>query len=290
VIAALELDRRITRAGHAVAYLVGTLPVALLAIPAVAALVLGAALSVAGIGLPLLLAAAAACRRLVRFDRRAANRWLDAQVPPIPGRVRGPGSSFRQSLDLLSDRGLWRIAMHLALRPPLGAALLAVALLPVFALALLLQLGIEGIAGVEEVDYVGPWALGPALALVLCALALPAAALAIASLEALYRVVCVITRAFLAQSRAGRYGRSWPRASAIGPCRSPTGCRTAGASSMSSAGRSCCPSRVVGAPGPPSSATAGGSPRSSTTRRWTRAASSWRPQPRPLRWRSTTSG
>ena len=70
VIASLELDRRLVRAGHAVAYLVTTLPVTLLAIPAVALLILGAALSVAGIGLPLLLAAAAACRRLVRLGSR----------------------------------------------------------------------------------------------------------------------------------------------------------------------------------------------------------------------------
>ena len=60
----------------------------LLALPAVALLVLGAALSVVGIGLPLLLAAASLCRWLVRFDRTAANRWLDAQIPPIAGRVR----------------------------------------------------------------------------------------------------------------------------------------------------------------------------------------------------------
>ena len=63
----------------------------LLALPAVALLVLGAALSVAGIGLPLLLAAASLCRWLVRLDRTAANRWLDAQIPPIAGRVRTHG-------------------------------------------------------------------------------------------------------------------------------------------------------------------------------------------------------
>ena len=161
-----------------------------------------------GIGLPLLLAGAAACRRLVRLDRRAANRWLDAQVPQIRGRVRRPGNAFRQSLDLLSDRGLWRMAAHLALRPVMVAALVAVALLPLFALALLLQLGVEGIAGGGPVDYVGPWALGPALGLALCALALPAAALTLATLEALYRVLCVITHAVLV-----------PRAVAGGPVR-----------------------------------------------------------------------
>ncbi len=208
MIASLELDRRLVRAGHAVAYLFTTLPVTLLAIPAVALLILGAALSVAGIGLPLLLAAAAACRRLVRWDRAAANRWLDARIPPIASRARGSGSWFRQSLDLLSDRGLWRMAMHLALRPVLAVALVVVALAPVFALALVLQLGIGGLAGFDEVDYVGPWSLGPVVGLVLLMLALPAAALTIATLEALYRVLCVIMPALLV-----------PRAAAGGPVR-----------------------------------------------------------------------
>jgi signal transduction histidine kinase len=209
VIAELELERRLVRAGHAVAYLGQTLPVTLLALPAVLVLVLGAALSVVGIGLPLLIAAASLCRWLVRLDRVAANRWLDAQVPPIPGRMRTGGGAFRQSLDLLSDRGMWRMATHLTIRPLMAAGLLVVALAPVVALAVVLQLGIEGVAGVDDtVDYVGPWALGPGLGVVLLALSLPAAALTIATLETLYRVLCVITHAVLA-----------PRAGAGGPVR-----------------------------------------------------------------------
>ena len=43
MIGALELDGRFARAGHAVAYLVVTLPVTLLGIPAVLLLILGAA-------------------------------------------------------------------------------------------------------------------------------------------------------------------------------------------------------------------------------------------------------
>jgi signal transduction histidine kinase len=197
VIATFELDGRFTRARHAVAYLAATLPITLLALPAVAALILGAALSVAGIGLPVLVAAADFCRALERLDRRAANRWLATQVPPIPNRVRGTGGAFRRSLYLLSDRSLWRTATHLALRPVLMVALLLVALAPVFALALCLQLGIGALAGAGEIDYVGPWSLGPALGLLLGALALPAAVLALATLEALYRVLCVSSHALL---------------------------------------------------------------------------------------------
>ncbi|HET6547832.1 MAG TPA: histidine kinase, partial [Solirubrobacter sp.] len=208
MIAALGLERRLTRAGHAVTFMIVTLPVTLLAIPAVVLLVLGAALSVAGIGLPLVVAAAAACRRLVRLDRHAANRWLDAGIPPIAGSVRGPGGAFRQSLDLLSDRWLWRMAAHLALRPVLAVALVVVALAPVFALAVALELGVGGLAGFDEVDYVGPWALGPVLGLVLLALALPAAVLTIAMHETLYRVLGVIVHAVLV-----------PRTSTPGPVR-----------------------------------------------------------------------
>ena len=73
------------------------------------ALVLGAALSVVWIGLPLLLGAAAACRWLVRLDRRAANRFLGTHIPPVPGAVSSAGNPWRRSLDVLSDRVLWRM-------------------------------------------------------------------------------------------------------------------------------------------------------------------------------------
>jgi len=197
VIAALDLDVRVSRAAHALAYLVVTLPVTLLALPAVAALIVGAALSVAGIGLPVLLAATDACRALERLDRRAANRWLGAQVPPLPGRTKQSGGAFRRSLDLLSDRSLWRTAAHLALRPVLVIAMLAVALAPIAALALCLRLGIGALANAPTVDYVGPWTLGPALGLVLCVLSLPAAILALSALDALHRVLCATTQALL---------------------------------------------------------------------------------------------
>jgi signal transduction histidine kinase len=197
LIAGLQLEGRFTRAGHAIAYVAVTLPVTLLALPAVAALTLGAALSVAGIGLPLLLAAATFCRALERLDRRAANRWLGAQVPPIPRTVLGAGGAIRRSLYLLSDRSLWRTATHLALRPFLFAAILLVALVPVFLFALMLQLGIGGIAGSPDVDYVGPWTLGPTVGVLLLALALPTGALALAALETLYRVLAVSSHALL---------------------------------------------------------------------------------------------
>ena len=40
-------------------------------------------LSVVWIGVPLLLGAVAACRRIAEHDRRAANALLDAHIPPL---------------------------------------------------------------------------------------------------------------------------------------------------------------------------------------------------------------
>jgi signal transduction histidine kinase len=199
VIAALELDRHLRRAGQAVAYLAIGVPLAVLAVPAVLAVALGAALSVlAGAGLPVLAGAAAVCRGLLRLDRRAANRLLSTRIPALPGPVRTSGSPWRRSLTLLADRGLWRVVAALAVRPPLAAGLLVVALAPVVLLAELVALGVQGVGGLGQVDYLGPWALGPALGAVLCLLALPAAVVAIAALDALRALLCTITRALLA--------------------------------------------------------------------------------------------
>jgi len=197
-VASLGLRRRLDRAGHAAAYLMLGLPIAILAIPAVLALLLGAALSAVGIGLPLLLAASGACRALVRADRRAANRWLGAGIPPVVGRVHTQGGWLRQALDLLSDRQQWRYVAHLALRPLLTAALAIVALVPVLLLAEALTLGIQGAFGIGDMDYVGPFRLGPGLGIVMLALTIPAAVLVIATFESLHRVLSTITRAFLA--------------------------------------------------------------------------------------------
>jgi signal transduction histidine kinase len=208
VIAALDLDRRVRRAGQAVAYLAVELPIAALGVFAVVALVLGAALSVVGVGLPLLLAAATACRWLVRLDRRAANGLLETHIPPLPGGLPGAGSPWRRSLDVLADRALWRMVAVLATKLLLIPVVLVVGLAPVLALAELLTLGVQGLGGLGGYDYLGPWSFGPGVGLVLCVLALPTAVLAVATLEALRTLLCTVTRALLA-----------PRATPVGPVR-----------------------------------------------------------------------
>jgi signal transduction histidine kinase len=208
VIAALGLDRRLQRASHAAAYLAVNVPIAILGALCVLALILGAALSVAWIGLPLLLGAAAACRRLVRLDRRAANRLLGLHIPPVPGGPATAGSAWRRSLQMLSDRSLWRMVALLATKPLLIAGLCVVALVPLALLAEVLSLGVQGVADLGTIDYLGPWSLGPVLGLVLLALVPAGAVLVIATLDALYTVLCTIGRALLA-----------PRAAPSGPVR-----------------------------------------------------------------------
>jgi signal transduction histidine kinase len=205
VIAALELDRRLERAANAAAYLVVNVPIAILGAISVLALVLGAALSVVWVGLPLLLGAAAACRQLVRLDRRAANRFLGTHIPPVPGAAPTAGSPWRRSLDVLSDRALWRMVALLTTKPLLVAGMCAVALLVLAVLAEIVSLGVQGVGGMGTIDYLGPWRLGAGLGLVLLALAPAAAVLVVATLDALYTVLCTIGRALLA-SRVGPSG------------------------------------------------------------------------------------
>jgi signal transduction histidine kinase len=197
VIAALELPRRGARAAHATAYLAASVPIALLGVLAVLLLAVGAALSVIGIGLPVLVAAATACRALVRLDRRAANRFLRTQIPPLPGGRATSGSPWRRSLEILADRTLWRVVGLLAIKPLLTIGFVIVGLAPVVLLAWLGQLGVEGIAGLGGVDYFGPWAFGPGVGVLLLALAVPTAVLALAALDALQTFMCTVMRALL---------------------------------------------------------------------------------------------
>lgn len=197
--AALIVPRRLARAGEATAFLAVSVPIAVLGVLAVVVLVLGAALSVVGgLGLPVLLAGAGACRGLVRLDRRAANRFLGTQIPPLTSPPRPTtGSLWRRSQAVLADRALWRTVGLLALKPVLTAAQVVVGLAPVVLLAWLAKLGVEAIAGVGDVDYFGPWSFGFGVGVALLVLTLPVAVLALAALDALATVMCTVSRALL---------------------------------------------------------------------------------------------
>ena len=94
------------------------------------ALVLGIVLSIVWIGLPLVLAALAACQTLAETHRRQANRLLGAHLPPLPVPERRGETMWRRTLYALSDRRRLKVVGLVALDLPVGAVLLAVAIAP----------------------------------------------------------------------------------------------------------------------------------------------------------------
>jgi signal transduction histidine kinase len=210
VTAALDLSRRGGRAALSAAYLAAAVPISVLGLLAIGLLAVGALLSVVVVGLPVLVAGAAAARRVVRLERRAANRFLGAQIPPLPPgpRAAAGGSPWRRALDVLGDRGLWRTVAFLALKPLMTAALLVAGFGLVVLCAWLAKLGVEAVGGLGDDAYFGPWSFGAGTGVLLLALALPAAILALAALDGLHGPMCALARALLL-----------PRASAGAPVR-----------------------------------------------------------------------
>jgi signal transduction histidine kinase len=200
--AELELPRRIERAVRTLTYLALSVPLGVLALLALLAVAIGALLSLTGLGTPALLAAIGAARRVGELDRRAANRLLGAHIAPLPGRARVAGSPWQRARHALSDRQLWRVLALLALKLPLGIALLVLGALPIVLTAGLLSLGVQGVGGYGEPTYLGAWRLNPALGVVLLLLAVPAAVLTIAVLEALGRAMSGLCHALLHSRRA----------------------------------------------------------------------------------------
>jgi signal transduction histidine kinase len=107
--------------------------------------------------------------RFAESERRQANRLLETHLPPLHTEAEG--------------RERTRVLAMLLLKLPAALAGLAVAALPALLTVGLLALGVTGLAGGDD-RVVGPWALGPATGVALCLLALPAAVLSIAALEA----------------------------------------------------------------------------------------------------------
>jgi signal transduction histidine kinase len=198
----LELPHRVERAFRTLLYLALCVPLGALGLLAVVVLAVGAVLSMLGIGFPVLLFAVSACRRIAEFDRRAANRLLDAHISPLPRRARVAGGAWRRSRAVLADPQLLRIVALLALKLPLGLVLLAAGVLPIVLTAALISLGAQGIGGYGDPTYLGPWRLGPALGIVLCLLAAPAAVLSIAVLEGLGAALGALAHALLQSRRA----------------------------------------------------------------------------------------
>ena len=156
-------------------------------------LVMGAVLGLVWVGLPLLAAVAGLAWQLAEGERRQANRFLEAHLPPVPRPEEG---GWRRRLEQMRAAAFWRMLAMLLLKLPLTIAALVVAAAPVALAAGLLALGIEGFGGGGDM-IVGPWDLGPALGIALCLLALPAAVVSVAVLEGAGRVLAAVARALL---------------------------------------------------------------------------------------------
>jgi signal transduction histidine kinase len=75
--------------------------------------------------------------------------------------------------------------------------MVVVALAPVALLAEVVLLGVQGVGGLDGVDYVGPWKLGVPSGIALLLFALPIAVVCVAVLEGLQAILCTVTRGLL---------------------------------------------------------------------------------------------
>jgi signal transduction histidine kinase len=194
----IDLRRRLHRAAEALEYLVLSLPLGLVCAVVAGLLILGAALGVLWIGLPVVLFAVAACSRLVEIERRQANRLLDAHIAPLAPPPHHDGTLWRRAIATLGDRENWRMLALVATKLPVAVLGLAAGLFPIAVTGWLLIFGVRGIGHLGDRFYVGPWTLGPLTGLLLCALALAAGVLAIAALEGLRSLLGSLSRSLLA--------------------------------------------------------------------------------------------
>ena len=194
----LRLRRRVEYASEGFAAIVATLVLGVAGAVMIAALAISVVLSLVWIGLPLLLGALAACQWLAEAHRRQANRLLNAHLPPLPAPDRRSHEAlWRRALRALSDRRRWRVLALVALDLPVGAVLLLAAVAPIALSAQLLVLGVSGVAGLGEADYVGPMALGLPAGVLLIVLGLASTVLAVAVLGALRVALRAYTRLWL---------------------------------------------------------------------------------------------
>jgi hypothetical protein len=176
----LELPRHLALAGRTLLYLLLGLAYGVTYLVVVGGgLLLGAVLSIVWIGLPLLAAVARLVWQLAEGERRIANRWLDAHLPPVP---RAPRGDWHNVLEATGHRPFWRALAMLLLKLPVAVVGLLVAAAPVALAVLMLVLAVDGFGGQGD-RYVGPWALGPAVAVALVVLAAAAAVVSLAVQE-----------------------------------------------------------------------------------------------------------
>ncbi|MGZ4173786.1 MAG: sensor histidine kinase, partial [Solirubrobacteraceae bacterium] len=193
-----EPDIHSERALKELAYVAIGLPLGLLyTVLVLGGLLLGVVLGPVWIGLPLLFAASGLWWRCAALERRLANSLLDARIPALPPLAADRSSGAWQRIRRrLSGAAFWRAFALLALKLPvtaLAAALIAVGLASLIAS---LVLGLRGLTGMEH-GFVGPFALGPALGVVLVLLSLPIAILTVAVADVVAFALRALARALL---------------------------------------------------------------------------------------------
>jgi signal transduction histidine kinase len=196
----LELPRHLRDAGRTLGYsLLGAVYGLGYIVVVGGGLVLGAILSPAWIGLPLMAKVARLAWNLAEGERRQANRLLEAHLPPVP---RPPRSDWRGTLEQTGYGAFWRAFALLMLRLPSSLAALALGAAPIALVVFLLVLAGEGFAG-EGDRIVGPWTLDSLLAVALCVLAAAAAVVAVAAQEGIGRLLRALAQALLRSERGG---------------------------------------------------------------------------------------
>ncbi|HVW17473.1 MAG TPA: sensor domain-containing protein, partial [Solirubrobacteraceae bacterium] len=121
----LELRDRAEAAAGTLGHLAASLLIGVAGLAVLVVALVGAALSIVWVGLPLLQLALAAARWLAGAERRDVNRFLDAHVPPLPRLGRRPDGRWRRVTESLADPWQHRVLALMALRAPLTLAALA---------------------------------------------------------------------------------------------------------------------------------------------------------------------
>jgi signal transduction histidine kinase len=185
VIESLDLGLHARAAGRALLYLtMGLVQGVAYLLVVGGGLLAGVLLAPLWVGGPILLGTARLAWRLGERERRQANRLLETHLPPVPRPAPRRGSPWQRLQAESGGRLFWRVVAMLALRLPGALAGVVFAGIPVLLTLVLAGLGVSGLAG-DPGRYVGPWSLGPVVGVALCLLALPAAVLSIAALEAI---------------------------------------------------------------------------------------------------------
>ncbi len=180
---AAEPESHSERVVKELTYVVIGLPLGVLYLLLLGCFAVAVLLGAVWIGLPLLLPLTVVLWRCAALERRLANRLLEARIPPLPplagARERSRWERIRARF---RSRLFWRGVALIALKLPVTAIAAAVIALGAALIVGLLALAIRGLTETSA-GYVGPFALTPAMAIVLCLLAVPVAVLTVAAAD-----------------------------------------------------------------------------------------------------------